>query len=402
MASVRKRKWTHNGEVKSAYVVRYVDEKGVRRSKQFDKQKAADAYRRKVEAEMDAGIHVAPSDGATVAAACRGFLETAEKRLERGQIGRSRYEIYQVGVNKHILPVLGCKVFGELTWADLDAWHCGLKLAPRSIEAFTTVLKMVEEHAIKRGSVKKAVVRDFKRDAGAARVKPIRTFTAETATVLIRSAASRPKGRRVRVQDMTECFVHVAAFCGLRYGEIMGLTLDALDFDQKVIRVRHSLTLWDILKCPKTASGRRDVPMPSHIAGLLQGWIADHYFENERRLIFRSRSGAPVGPGNFASRYWGPLLKQSGLWDEGGDQLHFHALRHFAASWMIEHGLALPDVASLMGHSKFDMTLQVYAHPIVGGHRRHDAFDRMSGTLLSAVALPAIIDATATPIAPQN
>ena len=40
------------------------------------------------------------------------------------------------------------------------------------------------------------------------------------------------------------------------------------------------------------------------------------------------------------------------------EQLHFHALRHFAASWMIENGLPLPEVASLLGHSKFDTTLQ--------------------------------------------
>lgn len=396
MAKVSKRKWIHNGEEKSAYVVRYVDEKGVRRSKQFDKQKAADVFRRKVEAEMDAGVHVAATDAVTVATACRGFLESAEHRLERGQIGRSRFEIYRAGVNRHILPALGAKVFADLTWADLDAWQRGLKLAPRSVEAFTTVFKMVEEHAIKRGYVKKPIVREFKRDAGAAKVAPIRTFSADMATTLIRAAASRPKGRRVRVQDMMECFVHVAAFCGLRYGEIMGLTLDNLDFTHRVVRVRHSLTQWDLLKDPKTASGRRDVPMPEHIAGLLQAWVVAHYVENDRHLVFRGRTGARIGPGNFKTHHWWPLLKQAGLWDDGGDQLHFHALRHFAASWMIEHGLALPDVASLMGHSKFDMTLQVYAHPIVGGHRRHDAFARMSGSLLSAVEVPAIVDARAT------
>ncbi|WP_414711866.1 tyrosine-type recombinase/integrase [Sphingomonas sp. CFBP9021] len=65
--------------------------------------------------------------------------------------------------------------------------------------------------------------------------------------------------------------------------------------------------------------------------------------------------------------------------DTGGKRFHFHSLRHFAASMMISHNLPLTDVASMMGHSKFDMTLQVYAHPIVGGTRRADIIERIGG-----------------------
>lgn len=399
MAKVSKRKWTHKGVEKTAYVVRYVDETGVRRSNQFDRQKEADAFRRKIEAELDAGTHVAPVMKATIAQSCRSFLETAEQRLERGQIGQSRMMIYQTAIKNHIVPTLGAKVLADLTWSDLEAWQRGLRLSIRSVEAFTTVLKMVEEHAIKRGQSKRAVVREFKREAGSAKVKPIRVFTADMTTAILRAAAERPKGCRRRARDFVECAVHIAAFCGLRFGEIMGLTGASLDFDHGVIRVRHNLTQWDLLKDPKTSSGRRDVPMPTHIAQMLRAWLRRHYVENERSLVFRTPSGAKISSGNFKEHAWVPLLKAADLYDEGGDQLHFHALRHFAASWMIEHGLALPDVASLMGHSKFDMTLQVYAHPIVGGHRRHEAFDRMSGSLLSAVRT---IDAKLLPSVTQQ
>ena len=50
---------------------------------------------------------------------------------------------------------------------------------------------------------------------------------------------------------------------------------------------------------------------------------------------------------------------------------------------MIELGLPLTDVTSLLGHEKFDMTLQVYAHPIVGGNRRREAFERISSAIVS-------------------
>ena len=61
--------------------------------------------------------------------------------------------------------------------------------------------------------------------------------------------------------------------------------------------------------------------------------------------------------------------------------MHFHALRHFAASMMVDHGLPLTEVALLLGHSTFDMTLQVYAHPIAGGNRRSEAMQKIAAAL---------------------
>jgi hypothetical protein len=55
---------------------------------------------------------------------------------------------------------------------------------------------------------------------------------------------------------------------------------------------------------------------------------------------------------------------------------------------MIENGLPLTEVASLLGHKKFDMTLQVHAHPIVGGHERSEAINAMSSRLLTAAQMP--------------
>ena len=65
---------------------------------------------------------------------------------------------------------------------------------------------------------------------------------------------------------------------------------------------------------------------------------------------------------------------------------------------MIENEMRLPDVASLLGHKRFDMTLQVYAHPIVGGGRHHVGMEKMTTDLL---ALPDGRDKDATRV-PQS
>ena len=81
--------------------------------------------------------------------------------------------------------------------------------------------------------------------------------------------------------------------------------------------------------------------------------------------------------------HWLKLLQRAGFPSQEWDNYHFHALRHFASSLMIESGLSLMDTASLLGHAKFDMTLQTYAHSIVGGNHRHESMERLADRLAS-------------------
>ena len=45
----------------------------------------------------------------------------------------------------------------------------------------------------------------------------------------------------------------------------------------------------------------------------------------------------------------------------------------------------MPDVANMMGHKRFDMTLQVYAHPVIRGTHRHYSMTKMAAALLPPV-----------------
>lgn len=213
------------------------------------------------------------------------------------------------------------------------------------------------------------------------RRSPIRTFSAEQVGKILAATTRRPFNAQLRSWKKVVCFVHIAAFCGLRFGEICGLTRVNVDLDRRMIRVRHNLTVYDELKGPKTKAGIRDVPMPPHVVDLLRHWIEADALPNDRGLIFRTSDGGRFASGNFSVRHWRPLLKRAGVLVDD-DPYHFHALRHFAASWMIENGLPLTEVARLMGHESYDMTLQVYAHPVGADARRHEVFDRMATVLL--------------------
>lgn len=187
---------------------------------------------------------------------------------------------------------------------------------------------------------------------------------------------------------LMQCFAHIAALAGLRWGEIAGLTVENVDFAEGYIRVRHNLTDQDVLKGPKTKAGVRDVPMAGVIADLVRGWLARYYLPNERGLIFRAPNGKMISPQTFHHNHWHRCLLRAGLGpDERGDWYHFHALRHFCASAMIDANVPLTDVAALLGHSAFDVTLQVYAHTIAGGRRRIEALETIAGDMARPLLL---------------
>lgn len=385
MASVRKREWTHNGEAKAAWIVTYNDASGTRRQKTFEKKKDADRYRDHVQSEHERALHTPDSSTATVKTVCEQFIRHAEQRLADRTIGRGRLGIYKLAVDKVIVPGLGAVAFNSLTLPRLEQWWSELRKGPlshRTCRDYLQAFGLIEKFAMRRNYTKRAVVAELKKEVGGVPQKPIRVLTAEQIGRLIAEAEVRPPGKHKRTHAIMRCAVHLAAFCGLRYGEIMGLTVDNVDLEGRVLKVRHSLTAWGELKSPKTAAGRRDVPLPPHLTVMLKDWMQDFYLPNERGLIFRTDQGGDMACTNFHKFCWKPLLSRANLSAADGDQYHFHALRHFAASWMIENGLPLTDVASLLGHRKFDTTLQIYAHPIVGGNRRHDTMERMAARLL--------------------
>ena len=422
MATIRKRPWTNKktGAVKTCWQVDYKDHGGTRRHAQFEKKKDAQAHLAKVQNELTTGVHVAPTDDITVKALCDLYLKNAESRRSDGRIGGSRYVGLRAGVARAILPFWGSRKLASITSGDVEAWYEWMrkdrKMKPASARARVEILRLMEVFAQRKGLMKAGAVGVAKRELGVSPRERIRTFTFDQVVHLLSTAARNPPPAwRKRNAALSVCFINLAAFCGLRFGEIAGLKRENFDAEARVVRVRHSMSSVDGLKGPKTRAGIRDVPIPQHIAEIVSAFIGQFQVANPDDLIFTARNGAPLLLSNFHINYWKPLQVQAGLVPaglrrqsrafgpppeaSGNDEasgvetrrFHFHALRHFAASWMIHNGFSLVETASILGHETFDMTLQTYAHSIVGGTRRHELTDRMAEPLLLAVSA---LDAT--------
>lgn len=129
--------------------------------------------------------------------------------------------------------------------------------------------------------------------------------------------------------------VYLAAGCGLRMGEILGLEMDDIDFDAREVHVRRQLKVLKgrqpFLGPVKTNTSARTVELPEVVAVALRQHLADgcdavevdddtdrrRPVRRAARLLFRGVGGEPVNAATF-SRTWRLLGKRSACQRGGG------------------------------------------------------------------------------------
>lgn len=392
MASVKPRKWEKaDGTTGRAWIVRYLDAGGVHRQKTFAKQKDANAYRSKVETEQRSGLLAPEADKLTIGAVAMDFAAFMDQRQRDGRIGETHRRRVDQFMRLYVLPYLKNVKLSAASLTLLTQWNADLqrdrKCAPYTARQAAQILKMFYDFAIRRQLIGRNPVLPLLGELRGIDSPKVRTFTvAEMRALLTAAGMKMYRGRTPDGNLRMQCAVHLAAFCGLRIAEVFGLHVDNIDFDARQIRIERSHSRHDGMKGPKSAAGRRTIAMPDHVAVLLRAWIDRHLEPKARGMMFARRDGKPFPTDSFRG-VWGALLKRAGLSDDAlKPTFHFHALRHFAASWMIDNGWSLPEVARAIGHARVDMTLTVYAHALTQRVSSPEHMQAISDRLLAAPA----------------
>ena len=144
--------------------------------------------------------------------------------------------------------------------------------------------------------------------------------------------------------------VIVAAYTGLRLGELAALRWREVDLDGRRVTVRHR-------EASRTKSRRdRVVPLARTAGEALRGLADGRSGRDADDLVF---TGAGSGPLNkeYASKSFLRYRRRAGL----GEEIHFHSLRHTCASWLVQGGVALVRVKEILGHASIQTTMR-YAH----------------------------------------
>jgi integrase len=92
-------------------------------------------------------------------------------------------------------------------------------------------------------------------------------------------------------------------------------------------------------------------------------------------LVFANMLGGPLLKSNVLYRSFKPLLRTAGL-----PPIHFHDLRHTAATLMLVQGVHPKVVSEMLGHASISITLDLYSHVLPNMQRDATAaIDRLLG-----------------------
>jgi integrase len=280
--------------------------------------------------------------GATVADAADEWLRHAE--VERG-VKPSTLAEYESVVRTHILPSFGPFALEAVDTSLIERWQADQldaeRLSRRTINKTMTILGGIFERARRvwklEGNPVREVARKAERYSG-----NLDFLTPEEVQRLIEAAESQ--------QDGT--LFLVAAFTGLRRGELIALTWRDVLFEQEAIRVRASYT-YGHLSTPKSGKART-VPMIPQVAQALARFSLGGQFVGEDDLVFPRGDGGFLD-GSGLSRRFKTALERAGL-----RELRFHDLRHSFGSTAINY-LSILEVKEAMGHADIRTTTR-YLH----------------------------------------
>ena len=178
-----------------------------------------------------------------------------------------------------------------------------------------------------------------------------RFFTAEQAAAIIEAA-----------ENPWRTVFAVAAMTGMRPGEVLGLSVDAIDFGNRLLYVRQN-SYYSHLQTPKTQSSVAPVPMPAPLEGMLREFLLT-WQPNPQQLLFSTRNGTPFCENKVVQHRLWPVLDGLGIARCG-----MQAFRHTHASLLVAEG-ASPAVAQCqLRHSDMATTMKNYIHVIGDGQR---------------------------------
>ncbi len=162
----------------------------------------------------------------------------------------------------------------------------------------------------------------------------------------------------------------VAAFTGLRLGELLALRFGDVDFAKRIVHVRRSYVLGheDTPKSHKV----RSVPLIDQAAAALDGLSRREHFTGPNDRVFANVTGDVLGH-DLLRRRFKTALAAAGL-----EPMRLHDLRHTFGTLAVQ-AFALSDVKAYMGHANIETTM-LYVHHVP----QHDAADKLSALITAA------------------
>lgn len=348
-------------------VISYYDENNKRRQKTFSTGLEAPKNKRKAEQllqdkllEFSNNLPVMQKDSSKITAS-EWIREVLDKHSN--EIRDTSMETYNHNYKRYIKDYFSNIPLRDIRPQHLDEYYKILskKLSTNSMCSINTILNKAFTEAEMLELISKNPLKCIKKSKGAI-----------------------PRGQVKRVLSLDEVkeildiikdetiypIVMMTVTYGLRRGEVLGLTWDDIDFENRtisinkiIVNVNGGTTLKEYCK---TDSSVRICTMTDAIYDLLKNELRtqemnrmiykDEYIENDYDLVFTCQNGKMRSPRGLSSSY-AYILRKHNI-----PATRFHDLRHTAATLMFKHGASASVVQHALGHSSINTTMNVYVH----------------------------------------
>lgn len=263
------------------------------------------------------------------------------------------HDEYRQCIESHVRPFLGSVSMASLSGDKVAAWRDKLLASERSpgrVKRAMAYFSIAMNAAVHRGRIQKNPVAKVKRPK--AKAKEVEVFSREQVRHLVAWLAGHRHEAMLRFWLDTGC----------RTGEVFAVRWCDFDFERGRVQIRRTVEeIGHVFreKEPKSAAGRRSIPLAPQTLAALAAWraaeTADGRGEDDG-LAFPGRHGGHVSRSNW-SRSWRQILAKAGL-----PKKKPYAVRHTSASLLLSSGVSVKAVSKRLGHEDAPVTLRIYAH----------------------------------------
>jgi integrase len=165
--------------------------------------------------------------------------------------------------------------------------------------------------------------------------------------------------------EFDRAFFRLLAFTGIRSGEALALDFSDFNFDDSTLTISKTVTRTRTghkISSPKTKSSNRVIPLDPKTVQIIKRWQF-----KQKEMLFQNR--VTKHDGVFVDLNGKRMIGQdvyqraNRLADSAGlPHIGVHGYRHSHASMLFESGATMKEAQVRLGHSKIEMTMNVYTH----------------------------------------
>ncbi|MBI0578613.1 site-specific integrase [Neobacillus cucumis] len=328
--------------------------------------------------EIEKGSYVVPSK--------LTFGEFSDKWIEMHgtqNLAPKTLDLYIGLLNDRIIPALGHLKLEQIKPMHLVEFYKNLKETGIRLDGKPGPLSdqyIVHHHRLIRTMLQYAVKWQFLSSNPASQVDPPKVRKKQTNVYDEKQVQALLEA--VENEDLKyKVLIHLAVSTGMRQGELLGLEWKHIDLENFIIHVCQSSQYIPgkgvFTKSPKNETSVRSITVPVSIIALLKQYrvkqkkerlrIGDKWHESDR--LFTTWDGKAMHPTTVSS--WFPeFLRKYEL-----PRIRFHALRHTAATLLINQNVHMKTISARLGHSNIQTTMDIYGHSLKSADQ--DAADKL-------------------------